>query len=98
MTVDSGPQHLAASVGTPCVAIFSQRNPRRRWYPHGNRHRVLEGAVPCHTCLLDVCPHDNLCMKQISADEVVAAARAILEMKTAALPSAQISEHQMVSP
>jgi ADP-heptose:LPS heptosyltransferase len=96
--VDSGPQHLAASVGTPCVAIFSQRNPRRRWYPHGNRHRVLEGSVRCHTCLLEVCPHDNLCMKQVTVDEVVAAARAILEMKTATLPSAQISEHQMVSP
>jgi ADP-heptose:LPS heptosyltransferase len=77
--VDSGPQHLAASVGTPCVALFSQRNPRRRWYPHGSRHRVLEGAVECHTCLLDVCPRDNLCMKQITVDEVLAATEDIVQ-------------------
>jgi hypothetical protein len=39
---------------------------------------VLEGSVECHTCLLDVCPHDNLCMKQITVDEVLAAAEDIL--------------------
>src|SRR5208283_4422231 len=43
LCVDSGPQHLASAVGARCVAIFSQRNPRRRWYPHGDRHQVLEG-------------------------------------------------------
>ncbi len=77
--VDSGPQHLAAAMGTGCVALFSQRNPRRRWYPHGNQHRVLEGSVECHTCLLDDCPYDNRCMKQITAEQVLAAARAKLE-------------------
>jgi ADP-heptose:LPS heptosyltransferase len=76
--VDSGPQHLAAAVGTRCLAIFSQRNPRRRWYPHGSRHVVLEGDVECHTCLLDICPNDNRCMKQISVEQVIAAARSIL--------------------
>ena len=77
--VDSGPQHLAASVGTPCVAIFSQRNPRRRWYPHGTQHRVLEASVACHTCLLDQCPHDNLCMKQIGVTAVIDSALDILD-------------------
>ncbi len=72
--VDSGPQHLAAAVGTRCVAIFSQRNQRRRWYPHGGQHQILEGSVECHTCLLDVCPHDNRCMKQITVEQVLAAA------------------------
>ncbi len=72
--VDSGPQHLAAAAGTRCVAIFSQRNQRRRWYPHGSEHVVLEGSVECHTCLLDICPYDNRCMKQITVDQVLAAA------------------------
>ncbi len=76
--VDSGPQHLAASVGTRCVAIFSQRNQRRRWYPHGRQHVVLEGSVPCHTCLLDVCPNHNLCINQITVEQVIAAARCVL--------------------
>jgi ADP-heptose:LPS heptosyltransferase len=77
--VDSGPQHLAAAMGTVCVALFSQRNPRRRWYPHGSQHRVLEGSVECHTCLLDDCPYDNCCMKQITVEQVLAAARASLD-------------------
>jgi len=79
--VDSGPQHLAAAVGTRCVALFSQRNQRRRWYPHGSQHRVLEGSVECHTCLLDVCPYDNRCMKQITVEQVLAAAHANLQAK-----------------
>ncbi|HLX37578.1 MAG TPA: glycosyltransferase family 9 protein, partial [Candidatus Binataceae bacterium] len=78
--VDSGPQHLAAAVGTRCVAIFSQRNPRRRWYPHGRGHIVLEGEVECHTCLLDTCPFDNRCMKQISTAQVLDAADSILRL------------------
>lgn len=78
--VDSGPQHLAAAVGTRCVALFSQRNQRRRWYPHGSGHLVLEGSVECHTCLLDTCPYDNRCMKQITVEQVLAAARASLRI------------------
>ncbi len=76
--VDSGPQHLAAAVGTGCVALFSQRNQRRRWYPHGRQHVVLEGSVECHTCLLDICPFDNRCMKQITVEQVLAATHASL--------------------
>jgi ADP-heptose:LPS heptosyltransferase len=77
--VDSGPQHLAAAVGTRCVALFSQRNQRRRWYPHGSQHLVLEGSVECHTCLLAICPYDNRCMKQITVEQVLAAAHASLQ-------------------
>ena len=82
LCVDSGPQHLAAAVGTRCVALFSQRNQRRRWYPHGSHHIVLEGTVECHTCLLDACPYDNRCMKQISVDAVLAATHAILRQRS----------------
>ena len=77
--VDSGPQHLAAAVGTRCVALFSQRNPRRRWYPHGRGHIVLEADVECHTCLLDTCPVDNRCMKLIATEQVLDAAHSILQ-------------------
>jgi ADP-heptose:LPS heptosyltransferase len=38
---DSGPMHLAASVGTRCVAVFSRRNPPGRWFPFGSNHKVL---------------------------------------------------------
>jgi asparagine synthase (glutamine-hydrolysing) len=38
---DSGPMHLAASVGTRCVAVFSRRNPPGKWFPFGKGHRIL---------------------------------------------------------
>lgn len=38
---DSGPMHLAAAVGTHCVAVFSRHNPPGRWFPFGNEHRIL---------------------------------------------------------
>jgi ADP-heptose:LPS heptosyltransferase len=38
---DSGPMHLAASQGTVCIALFGNYNRPRRWYPFGERHRVL---------------------------------------------------------
>src|SRR6185437_9201364 len=38
---DSGPMHLAAAVGTRCVAIFSPKNRPGEWYPFGDRHKIL---------------------------------------------------------
>jgi ADP-heptose:LPS heptosyltransferase len=38
---DSGPMHLAACVGTPCVAIFSLINRPRQWFPRGSRNVIL---------------------------------------------------------
>ncbi len=41
---DSGPMHLAASVGTRCVAVFSKRNQFGMWYPFGSGHKIF---YPC---------------------------------------------------
>jgi heptosyltransferase III len=38
---DSGPMHLAASQGTPCVALFGTYNKPHRWFPFGLQHRVI---------------------------------------------------------
>ena len=38
---DSGPMHLAAAVGTRCVAVFSKHNLPGQWYPFGSHHQVL---------------------------------------------------------
>jgi ADP-heptose:LPS heptosyltransferase len=95
--VDSAPQHLAAAVGGRCVALFSQRNPRRRWYPHGNQHRVLEGAVECHSCLLDECPYDNRCMKQITVEQVLAAVEGVLQLDADRRVDGEFAEPPMTS-
>jgi ADP-heptose:LPS heptosyltransferase len=51
---DSGPMHLAALVGCPCVAIFSARAKPGVWFPRGERNRIFypwdaEPDVPART-------------------------------------------------
>ncbi len=77
---DSGPVHLAASVGTRCVAIFSSRNPPGEWFPLGEGHHILYHQVPCSGCKLDVCRRYNKrCILSIQVDEVINAAGLTLE-------------------
>lgn len=38
---DSGPMHLAALVGTPCIAVFSARAKPGVWFPRGARNRIF---------------------------------------------------------
>jgi heptosyltransferase-3 len=52
---DSGPMHLAAAVGTPCVGIFSARNLPGQWFPYGNKHTVFYERTDCMGCHLDYC-------------------------------------------
>ena len=76
---DSGPMHLAATVGTPCVAIFAARNIPRVWFPHGSRHRVIYHEVSCMGCGLETCIVERKrCLTSITVDEVAAEVRAAL--------------------
>ncbi len=72
---DSGVQHLAAAVGTPCISIFSAHDMPGKWHPYGSRNLALRKWVECHTCYLQVCPNDNRCLKLIEAEEVIAAVK-----------------------
>jgi len=80
---DSGVQHMAAAVSTPCVSIFSDRDMRGKWRPYGPQHIVLQKDVPCHTCYLDECPFDNHCVKLVETSEVLEAARVLGERRQA---------------
>ncbi len=71
---DSGVQHMAAAVGTPCLSLFAFTNLPGQWWPYGSRNRVIHKWVPCHTCFKETCPNDNLCLGLISAEEVRQAA------------------------
>jgi len=80
---DSGPMHLAAGVGTPCVAVFSGRNPPGKWFPRGEGHRVLYHKTECFGCGLLVCEkHQKKCLMSITVDEVLAAVSDILNPST----------------
>lgn len=84
---DSGPMHLAAAVGTPCVAIFAARNIPRVWFPHGDHHRVIYHAVDCMGCGLETCiVQQKKCLTSVTVDEVFAAVEAALGTASSALP------------
>jgi asparagine synthase (glutamine-hydrolysing) len=68
--LDSGVQHLASAVGTPCISLFSSWQMRGKWHPHGARNVVLQKWVSCHTCLREICPHDNFCMRLLEGRQV----------------------------
>ncbi len=71
---DTGTMHLAAAVGTPCVAIFSSRDQPGKWHPAGPAHVVLRKEVPCGGCLLRECREQQLlCLTEITVDDVYAA-------------------------
>jgi ADP-heptose:LPS heptosyltransferase len=73
---DSGPMHLAASVGTPVVAIFAARNIPRQWFPFGKQHRVVYHRVECWGCGLETCiEQQKKCLMSITVDEVMEAVR-----------------------
>jgi heptosyltransferase-3 len=55
---DSGPMHLAAAVGVPCVAMLGDFNPPKRWHPFGAEHRII---------------HNMRGVREITPDEVYAA-------------------------
>ena len=76
---DSGPMHLAATVETPCVAIFAARNIPKVWYPYGKHHRVIYHMVECAGCGLETClAEKKRCLTSITVDEVAAEVRALL--------------------
>jgi len=68
---DSGPMHLAAAVGIPCVAVFSSRNLPGEWFPFGDQHRVYYHIISCQGCALDVCiERGKACIRSITVDQV----------------------------
>lgn len=68
---DSGPMHLAAAVGTPCVAIFSARNRPGVWFPRGDGHKILYHQTECYGCGLEVCnKYAAKCITSIAVKEV----------------------------
>jgi heptosyltransferase I len=72
---DTGPMHLAAALGIPVVAIFGPTNPARNG-PFGTRSIVLRNPASATTHSRRAQPDPGLL--EISSDEVVAAARALL--------------------
>jgi ADP-heptose:LPS heptosyltransferase len=84
LTVDSGPAHMAAALGTRLVTlwgpgIFEQTAP----ISPGNPPRILYHRVHCAPCygtpVMKTCK-DNICMKEIEVEEVKGALEELLRL------------------
>lgn len=68
---DTGTIHLAASMGIPCVGIFSARNNPGKWEPYGEQNIILRKDVECAGCFFEECLDKKMkCIKMITVDEV----------------------------
>lgn len=84
ITNDTGPMHLAAALGTPCVALFGPDTPIH-YRPLGEGHIVFYKPPPCSPCMnpfdgkLFVCPFQIRCLRQINAEEVLEATSQLIK-------------------
>lgn len=78
VTNDSGPMHLAAALGVPCVALFGPTDPRRT-RPLGPAHQVLTLDRWCAPCFRRRCPLvHHRCLRDVPVERVAAACVAAL--------------------
>ena len=78
---DSGPAHLAAALGVPCVSVFGPTDPARNG-PYGPRSAAVEldQRLDCQPCWRRTCSRgDFACLERLDADRVVAECLARLD-------------------
>lgn len=75
---DSGPLHIASAVGARTVGLFGPTSPALTGPPPSPRTRVLFGTIGCPVpCYRQWCPV-NLCMRQVTPEQVVEVVREAL--------------------
>ena len=68
---DTGTMHLAAAMGTRCVAIFTSRANPGMWEPWGEGHATLRRELDCSGCMLVECVEQKMrCLDLIAVDDV----------------------------
>jgi len=90
---NTGPVHLAASVGCPVVDLYALTNPQHT--PWMVPARVLSHDVPCRWCYRSVCPQGhNDCLRKVPPAAVV---RAVLELLDPVSREAEAAEPSAVA-
>jgi heptosyltransferase-2 len=78
VTNDTGPRHYAAAFGTPVVTIFGATDPR--WSDTGfEKEAAVSVKVDCAPCQRPRCRTDHRCMRWVTPEMVVEAARKLLK-------------------
>jgi ADP-heptose:LPS heptosyltransferase len=96
VTGDTGPMHLASTVGTPVVAVFGPSAPHR-YAPMGPDDRTVRVDLPCSPCNRIRQPparcvgHTPDCLVAVSSDAVLSAALDVLDRRMARLATASRS-------
>lgn len=78
---DSGPVHIAATIGTPVIAIFGRKQPGlspTRWRPVGEDSAIAWKDVGCETCLAHLCKMNFLCLEAVLPEDVLIQAETLL--------------------
>ncbi len=76
---DTGTMHLAAAVGTPCVAVFAAIDWIGRWKPFGKDNVIFRKRVECEGCHTPDCFNNHKCLNLIEIDEVYKACHQVLK-------------------
>ncbi len=74
---DTGPMHLAVTVGTPIVTMFGPTDPKRNG-PYGKNHKVLLAPQSCQGCWQRKCPKNSNCLAEITVQQVFDKLREIM--------------------
>ena len=72
---DTGPTHVAAAAGAPCVMPMGPTDPARNG-PYGEGHIIIHKGHDCSPCKKRECP-DPICMTEIEVDEILDAVYAM---------------------
>ena len=81
VTGDTGPMHLAITVGTPIVGLFAVSDATRSGPAYDfDRHQIIQKNRTCVPCRSKRCTYpEPICMKNISVEEVRLCVKKILE-------------------
>jgi ADP-heptose:LPS heptosyltransferase len=74
IAADASLPHLAAHAGATCVTLFGPNDPQWK-RPLGKRHAVVRRHVECAPCLLEKCPLDLRCQRELDVERVWAAVK-----------------------
>ena len=77
---DTGPLHLAAAIGTPCVAPYTCTKVVKHG-PYGSRHSGIETTVACAGSYLRVCPNQMICMDELTPEKLWPSLSGVLASK-----------------
>ena len=80
---DSGPKHLAASLGVPTLGIHSSNVDPSEWGPSGRYALAIRRRVTCGPCYIAVpsdCHRDLYCLRSIRPGDVFRACNTLLHL------------------